>query len=328
MRRMNRNRHRAIWYLFTTMLSIFNICTIRIFDGYNWPFYAVTVNALISLCGLIFHVHVDTRSGKYPVMIIARILLFLNSVSVFVMIGFSLFILSTQYHNSLTPDAVFSSAADMEQQLADSGKDVILLETDDLYIYYADYGDLDYVAGKRPSKEDQTIQMCMAAAFQSTYELGFRHDNIVGWHASDGELERGKPQDNLGAFTYVDGEARIWNTEEAEEAVKEAAARGGMGFQQFIVLCDGERGMHRSDEFRCYRVLAVMEGKACIIDSRTQVHYDEFIQSLENLGVQDALYCDMGSGWNYSWYRGEDAKPVNIIGIPWPFSHNWLVFRK
>ena len=170
--------------------------------------------------------------------------------------------------------------------------------------------------------------MCVAAAFQDTYQLGFSHDNIVGWHTSGGKLERGKPQEKLGAITYVDGTARIWNTEEAEEAVKYASEHGGIGFQQFIVLYDGQRGGHKSNEFRCYRVLAVTNGRVCIIDSRTQMHYDDFIQALNDVGVQDALYCDMGSGWNYSWYRGAEGKPVDIIGIPWPFSHNWLVFRK
>ena len=53
-----------------------------------------------------------------------------------------------------------------------------------------------------------------------------------------------------------------------------------------------------------------------------------FIRALEDLGVRDALYCDMGSGWNYSWYRSAEGKAVDIIGTPWPFSHNWLVFRK
>lgn len=65
-----------------------------------------------------------------------------------------------------------------------------------------------------------------------------------------------------------------------------------------------------------------------LIDSRTQMHYRDFITALENLGIREALYCDMGSGWNYSWYRNEEGKPVDIIGTPWPFSHNWLVFRK
>ena len=106
---MAKSKNRAIWYLFTTMLSIFNICTIRIFDGFNWPFYAVTVNAVISLCGLIFHVHLNQRDQKRPLLIAVRILLLLNSISVFVMIGFSMFILNSQYHNPLRPDKVLSS---------------------------------------------------------------------------------------------------------------------------------------------------------------------------------------------------------------------------
>lgn len=325
---MTGNKHRAVWYLFTTMLSIFSICTIQIFDGFNWPFYAVTVNAVLSLSGLIFHIHIEDRARKRPLMILARVLLLLNSVSVFVMIGFSLFILSTQYHNPLSADGVYTGREDMERRLAESGKDVLLLETDDLYIYSVDYDELSFVAGKRPSKDDPTIQLCVSVAFQSTYQLGFSHDNIVGWHASEGRLERGKPQNNLGAFTWVNGTARIWDTGEAEEAIQEAAAQGGMGFQQFIVLSDGVQGSHGTHEFRCWRVLALLDGRVCVIDSRTQMHYDEFILALQNLGVRDALYCDMGSGWNYSWYRGEDGRPVVIIGIPWPFSHNWLVFRK
>lgn len=227
--KITKNKRWAIWYLVTTMLSIFSICTIRIFDGFNWPFYAVTANALISLGGLIFHIHTEEHVRKSPVMLATRILLLLNSVSVFVMIGFSLFILSSQYHNPLEPDGTFSSPSSIEHQLAESGKDVLLLETDDLYIYYADYHELSFAAGKRPSKHDQTIQICVAAAFQSSYQLGFSHNNIVGWHTSEGQLERGKPQENLGAFTYVNGTAHIWNTDEAEEAIRNAAAQGGDG---------------------------------------------------------------------------------------------------
>ena len=70
---MSKNKHWAIWYLFTTMLSIFSICTIRIFDGFNWPFYAVTVNALISLGGLVFHIHMEEHARKSPGLLAARI---------------------------------------------------------------------------------------------------------------------------------------------------------------------------------------------------------------------------------------------------------------
>ena len=325
---MTGNKHKATWFLFTTLLSIFNICTIRIFDGYNWPFYAVTGNAILSLGGLVFHMHEDKAARKRLLMRAAQLLLLLNSVSVFLMLGFSLFILNSQYHNPLTPDRKVSSAAELSRAMEENDQDVLLLETDDLYIYCANYGEISIVAGDRPSRDDESIQLCVAAAFQDKYQLDFQQSNIVGWHTADGILERGKPQDRLGAFTYADGTARIWNIDEAEDAVREAAARGGSGYQQFIVLCGGERGGHQSNEFRCYRVLALLNDRACIIDSRTQMHYSEYIQALEDLGIRDALYCDMGSGWNYSWYRNENGKAINIIGQPWPFSHNWLVFRR
>ena len=324
---MSANKNKAIWFLFTTMLSIFNICTIYIFAR-NWPFYAVTLNAILSLGGLVFQMHVDDKKQKKLSLLPVRIILWINSVSVFLMLGLSLFTLTSQYHNHLEPDKTVHSVEDLKQVMEESKDGVYLLETDELYIYYADYNNISFVAGKRPSKEDESLIMCVAAAFQGSYEPGFSHDNIVGWHASGGQLERGKPEKNLGAFTYVDGEARIFNIEDSEAAIKEAAERGGCGFQQFVVLYNGERGTHSSDEFRCYRVLAVINGKACIIDTKTQMHYDEFVMTLEDFGIQNALYCDMGSGWNYSWYRKANGKTVDIIGTPWLFSHNWLVFEK
>ena len=320
--------YKPLWFLTTTLISIFSICTIRIFDGYNWPFYAVTLNAVISLAGLIFHLHVRKGAqNRFPVRVV-RIALFLNSLAVFGMLGLSLFILTSQYHNPLASDGKVSSVTELQEMAAHKDRDVFLGETDKLYIYYPDYEEISFASRVRPSKADEGIILCVAAAFQRDYELSFDHDNIVGWHSSNGELEMGYPEDNLGGFTWTDGEASIWDTDEAEKAIKTAAAAGGEGYQQFVVLHDGERGTHTTREFRCYRVLAILDGRACIIDSQTQMHYDEFISALEKLGVRDALYCDMGSGWNYSWYRDENGKAVDIIGTPWPFSHNWLVFRK
>ena len=325
---MARHTYKPLWFFLTTLLSVFSICTIRIFDGFNWPFYAVTVNAVISMAGLVFHLHVGEETQKKPLCRVIRAALLLDSAGVFLMMGLSLFILTSQYHHELVPDRSVVSADQPDAVIAEAQKDVVLCETDDLYIYYTDYDDISFVAGERPSAEDQSILLCAAAAFQADYELGFSHDNIVGWHSTDGTLERGHPQDRLGAFTWDGEQAVIWGIDEAEEALRAAALRGGDGYQQFIVLHNGERGGHTSREFRCYRVLAILQGRACLIDSRTQMYYDDFIQALENLGIRDALYCDMGSGWNYSWYRGEDGKPVEIIGTPWPFSHNWIVFRK
>ena len=326
---MVKNSYRAIWYLFTTMMSIFSISCIRIFDGFNWPFYTVTVNALISLCGLVFYIHRREDDVKTPALSAVKIFLLLNSLCVFVMIGFSLFIVTTQYHNALKTDGRFTSVEAVDKQLEESGKDVLLLETDSLYIFFPKYNDIDFVTEKMPSTEDDSILLSVTAAFQSHHQLGFSHDNIVGMHASNGELWEGRPAEGVGAFTFVNGDARIWDIDQSDEAVKAAAAGGGSGFQQFIILLNGKRDYHNEiDEFRCYRALALVNGRVCIIDSRTQVHYDEFVEALQDAGIRDALYLDMGSGWNHSWYRGENNKCVEIIGKPWPFSHSWLEFRR
>jgi len=48
---------------------------------------------------LVFHMHTDKTTRKRLAVKAIRFLLLLNSVSVFVMLGFSLFILTSQYHN-------------------------------------------------------------------------------------------------------------------------------------------------------------------------------------------------------------------------------------
>ena len=53
-----------------------------------------------------------------------------------------------------------------------------------------------------------------------------------------------------------------------------------------------------------------------------------FMQELQRLGVTSALYMDMGAGWNYSWYRNAAEKVVTLFGLPVPWAHNWVVFRK
>lgn len=323
---MTGSKRLSVWFLFTTVVSIFNICTIRIFVT-NWPLYVVTVNAVLSLFGLILHLHMNERLAKNKLIKVLRILLLIDSVCVFVMIGLSIFIMNSQYHNPLKPDRSISSSEEIESAIKETDKAVAVFETEDLYVFCPDYSNITLVTGERPSKNEESIKLCVAAAFQETYHFRFGEDEIVGWHSINGRLERGKPEKNLGAFTYVDGKARIWNVKEAEDAIKEAAAAGGSGYQQFIVLYDGEHGGHDSDEFRCFRVLAILHDRVCIIDSKTQMHYGEFISALEKLGIRYALYCDMGSGWNYSWYRDADGKANDIIGSPWPFSHNWLVFE-
>ena len=327
---MNRHHGAVLWFILCALLSIFNIRTIQIFDGFDWPFYAVLVNAVVSTVGIAYHMRAEESERKRSGLTAwgPRVLLAANSVLVFPMLWLSLFTLSGEYHRPLWADATVAAADGVWQAGEGLEQDLVLIETDDLYVYRPNYDSLAYVCGTRPSRDDLGILLCVSAAFQSTYQFGFSEDNIVGWHTSEGRLERGKPQVGLEAFTYVDGVARIWDTDEAEQAVRAATEGGGFGYQSFIVLKDGRQGDFGTHEFRCFRALAIVDGRAYVIESRTLTHYGDFVRALIRLGVSDAIYCDMGSGWNYSWYRADDGHTETIIGMPWPFSHNWLTFRR
>jgi hypothetical protein len=52
------------------------------------------------------------------------------------------------------------------------------------------------------------------------------------------------------------------------------------------------------------------------------------MEELHRLGVTNALYMDMGAGWNYSWLRDAAGGVITLFGLPVPWSHNWIVFRK
>ena len=98
---------------------------------------------------------------------------------------------------------------------------------------------------------------------------------------------------------------------------------------QFGLIKNGEVVMNFDrPRARCYRTLAELNGSLCIIDSVKMLHFDEFMTELQRLGVTNAVYMDMGAGWNYSWYRAATGKVVTLFGLPVPWSHNWVVFTK
>jgi len=43
--------------------------------------------------------------------------------------------------------------------------------------------------------------------------------------------------------------------------------------------------------------------------------------------VKEAVYCDMGPGWNYSWYRRDDGSVEELFTTPGRYTTNWITFR-
>ena len=103
-----------------------------------------------------------------------------------------------------------------------------------------------------------------------------------------------------------------------------------MGFGQNMIIYDGvtQPSFRRQQSKFENRALCEYHGKLCVIDSKGVISYASFIESLENIGVTHALYLDMGSGWNHSWYRNNDGKVVEIHPKTHSCTTNWLVFMK
>ena len=209
--------------------------------------------------------------------------------------------------------------------------DVMRIETtNDLIIYYPQYSDIDLACGQMPEETDTNVIFCCEAAFTGQLLTVFQHSNIAGHHVSGGKFYRGyscKP--NTGCFVFYQNQWKFLLHNYVGE-LKLAAANGGMGFGQNMIIYDGktQSSFKKLQSKFEYRALCEYNSKLCVIDSKGVVSYASFIKSLENIGVTHALYLDMGNGWNHSWYRNNDGKVVEIHPKTHSYTTNWLVFKK
>ena len=234
--------------------------------------------------------------------------------------------LISQYHVDID-EAVVVQNSDYEQIVPLDN--TTIYKTDTFYVFFPEYTHVDLECGKRPKKSDKSITWCSGAAFQHDIQLDFNDENIEGYHASKGKYSDSPyVKDSYGAVTFDNGGFHF-EFDNPEQAIKEAAELGGSGFMQYRIMKDGELiNDFIMPRVRSYRVIAELNGHLCVIDSIEMMHFDDFTKGLKELGVTNALYMDMGAGWNYSWYRKADGKVRTLFGLKVPWSHNWVVFRK
>lgn len=58
------------------------------------------------------------------------------------------------------------------------------------------------------------------------------------------------------------------------------------------------------------------------------MNYNDYVNALLDIGVTHALYLDMGGGWNYSYYRGNNGSVCFIHDKRIPYTTNWITFYK
>ena len=321
---MKRNERRAVIHLLGLLLCIFCMTMLLLIQGCSWiVFLALWTLTGLEVINLAWYLH-EERAPKNKLL---RFWLKLNELTFPVAIFASVYLyltMTAQFHTALVPDAKGDISA-LDMRAVENAENCYVYETDELYIYFPQYNEIRFVYKDCPSMKDEDLTMFVTSAFFHAYELSSRHENVVGAHASDGVYYEGAFEKNLSAFTFYDGEARF-TLDNPDEAIRTAAEHGGEGFEQFMAIWEGEKTRDILSKRRCYRVMAELNGRVCIIESTKIVEYADFIRSVQDIGVKTALYLDMGAHSSYSKYRRNDGKVVNLFGKRGEFVHSWVGF--
>lgn len=316
----------GIWLMIMTLISLMAYTTYFVAQmRFSVLLYSYSMLTISQIYALIVFLMGDNAIKNKIIKILYR-LCCVASIAVIPAFLFIFLGLISQYHVKID-EAITVSDADTD--LIVPLEDTAIYKTDTFYIFFPEYSQVDLEYGKRPKKSDKSIIWCSGAAFQHDIQLGFNDSNIEGYHASKGVYSDSEyVKDGYGAVVFYDGIFKF-EFDNPENAIKEAAAHNGSGFMQYRILKDGELiNDFNMPRVRSYRVIAELNGNLCIIDSIEMMHFDDFINKLKELNVTNALYMDMGAGWNYSWYRKSTGSVKTLFGLKVPWSHNWVVFRK
>lgn len=185
-----------------------------------------------------------------------------------------------------------------------------------------------------PAINDSTIALCVEAAFTGELLPEFKSTNIGGDYVINGVFHKGyKCKANTGFLCTVNGIPFISDSHHVEEWIDKAGNNGGTLFQQILIIQNG-KDVYRGTPIKpatknIYRAACILsDGNFAVIQSLSKLSLSQFISSLIHLGVSEALYLDMGTGWNYGWYRETSESPATkLFDVRTPYQTNWLLIK-
>lgn len=206
---------------------------------------------------------------------------------------------------------------------------VIRKDTSGMVVLYPQFSSIDLICGTMPEKSDSSVILFAEAAYTGELLDEFKHSNVAGDHVSQGKRYKGfKCNRNTGAFVYYDGTWKFCYKDYSQEMDK-AAENGGAAFGQEMMIHKGKvvESARKDNNKNQFRALCNHDGKLCIVESKGIISFGDFKKQLLNIGISDAIYLDMGPGWNHAWYRDKG----NIVVLH-PKLHNyctnWITFFK
>ena len=177
-----------------------------------------------------------------------------------------------------------------------------------LTIYEFDYSDIKMSYGKLPSTSDERIVFTCAAAFTATLSEEFSYSNINGIVISDGKSHNLPFKGNYGMFAFINN--KPYFTEKAsDELVRKAKKHKGTLFQQYPIIINSKRCKVKGpNELYQFRALCEKNGRLFIAEASRSMKYTKFVELLQKKEVQNAIYLDVGYGWDRAWYRNKRGK--------------------
>ena len=222
---------------------------------------------------------------------------------------------------------------------------ILVDSTEHLMIYDITDCRLDLACGQMPDTTDENVIFCAAAAFTGKCLDYFQHDNILGSHISSGALYDGYTE-NKDGVPYEERYALfVWQGVDSLGAMlpkgfhsipnnvllEQTTLQKGMAFTQHWVIKDSVLFLpciQPFDRIEHFRSICQKGDRFMVIANKDKISYRQYLDLLLAYGVENALYMDMGPGWNHSFYR--DA--LNQLHIIHPKTHsyptNWLVVYK
>lgn len=189
---------------------------------------------------------------------------------------------------------------------------------------------INMVCGKIPPADNDSIVLAFAGAFTGT-EFDKGHANIAGDHVAGGKRFKGyRCKRNTGAFTWLASSGPRFCYQNYSSELDKAATEEGMGFAQEMMIHKGKavettRPLGNRNVFRA--LCLDLEENVAIYESQGTVTFGNFINALLIQGVREALYTDMGQGWNYCFYRLNKSQkvPKYLHDKSLPYASNFVV---
>lgn len=189
---------------------------------------------------------------------------------------------------------------------------------------------MNMLCGQIPDPQNDSILLAFAGAFTGELLNEFRHSNIAGDHVFSGVRYKGyRCKRNTGAFSWSLEAGAQFHYQDYSSDLDWAATYDGMAFAQEMMIHEGEtvptmRPLNDRNVFRA--ICRRSDEQLAIYETRDTTTFGKFIQALLADNVAEALYTDMGSGWNYAFYRhSPDSPPTFLHDKPTRYATNFVV---